>query len=69
MDEHLEIHATVTDRWGGTETVYAGSVPAWAWPDHSAEWKRVRRTLILADRTSDPRGWRVTFHATPEVTP
>jgi hypothetical protein len=47
MDEHLEIHATVTDRWGGTETVYAGSVPAWAWPDHSAEWKRVRRTLIL----------------------
>jgi hypothetical protein len=69
MDEHFEVHATVTDRWGGTETVYAGSVPAWSWP-HSTEWKRVRRTLILSDRTSDPRGWRVTFNATPEqVTP
>lgn len=63
MSAHVEVHATVTDRWQGVETVYAGSMPAWAWsdPGHVREWKRTRRAMILADRTADPRGWRVTF--------
>lgn len=69
MDTYVEVHATVTDRWEGSETVYAGSMPDWAWDDtgHRREWTRARRALILADRTSDPRGWRVTFTAAAEL--
>lgn len=66
-EPHVEVAATITDRWGGVETVYAGSMPEWAWADttHWRVWTRDRRRLILADRTADPRGWRVTFVATP----
>lgn len=65
MDEHVEVNATVTDRWGGIEVVYAGSVPEWAWSDsaHVAAWKKAKRAVILEDRTHDPRGWRVVFAA------
>ena len=63
IEEHVEVYAMVTDRWGGQERVYAGSIAEWASSDaeHMAIWKRARRALILADRTSDPRGWRVAF--------
>lgn len=61
--EYVEVTATVTDRWGAVESVYAGSMPRWAWDDreHVRVWKASRRRLILEDRTADPRGWRVTF--------
>lgn len=62
-DEHVEIIATVTDRWSEKTTTYAGSMPRWAWEDRDARraWTKAKRTVILEDRTSDPRGWRVTF--------
>lgn len=66
-EDHVAVYATITDRWGGTETVYAGSQPAWAWNlDRCPEWRKVIRQILLDDRTSDARGWRVTF-TTPEV--
>jgi hypothetical protein len=64
---HYVITATITDRWGGVESIYAGSQPAWAWDiDRCAAWRKVMRASLLADRTSDPRGWRVDFTAEPE---
>ena len=61
---YVEVTALVTDRWGGTESVYAGSQPAWAWAeDRCPEWRKTMRRILLEDRTSDPRGWRVTFTA------
>lgn len=38
------------------------STPAWEL-DRCADWRKMMRKLILADRASDPRGWRVTFDA------
>lgn len=62
MTEHVEIEAVITDRWGNVERVYAGSQPVWAWEiDRCEAWRKVIRRELLADRTSDPRGWRVTF--------
>jgi hypothetical protein len=67
MTDHVTVTATITDRWDHTEDVYAGSQPAWAWElDRCAAWRKMMRALLLADRTSDPRGWRVTFTATPD---
>lgn len=63
MDEHVEIDAVITDRHGNRETVYAGSMAKWAWEaDRAPEWRKMKRALLLGNRTSDPRGWRVTFH-------
>ena len=62
MTEYVTVNATITDRWGGSEVVFAGYQPRWAWDiDRCAEWRKVQRKLLLADRTSDPRGWRVAF--------
>ena len=62
MVEHVEVYATITDRHGGTERVYAGSQPVWAWEiDRCAEWRKMMRRLLLDNRTSDARGWRVRF--------
>jgi hypothetical protein len=64
MDDYVEVYATITDRWDGVERVYAAAQPSWAWDaDRCAEWRKVMRKLLLEDRTSDPRGWRVTFDA------
>jgi hypothetical protein len=67
-DTTVYVNAQITNRQGETETVYAGCLPAWAWDDAEAckPWRKVRRTALLADRTSDPRGWRVTFSADEE---
>jgi len=63
-EEYVEVTATVTDRWSGVETVYAGTQPLWAWKiDRCAAWRKMMRRSILEDRTADPRGWRVTFDA------
>lgn len=67
------IHATITDPWGGVETVYVGSMPDWAAADaaHLSTWKGDRRRLLLAERTSgvSPKGWRFawTVADTPEM--
>lgn len=62
MTEHVEVEAVITDRVGTVETVYAGSQPKWAWDiDRCAAWRKMMRAVLLADRTSDPRGWRVVF--------
>lgn len=63
--KYVTVTAHVTDRWDGAQDAYLGSVAAWAWDDagHRAIWKRDRRKMVLAERTSDPRGWRVTFTA------
>lgn len=67
VNPHVEVYATITDRQGATETVYAGSMPTWAWDaDRAPEWRKMKRDLLLADRTSDPRGWRVRFAARDE---
>ena len=64
-EEHVEVHAVIVDRHGNRETVYAGSQPAWAWEiDRCAAWRKVIRAHLLADRTADPRGWRVMFTTT-----
>lgn len=62
---HVYVTATVRDRDGAPTDVYAGSMPDWAWSDpaHARVWKSARRREILADRTTDPRGWRVTFRS------
>lgn len=60
--EYVEVEATILDKWGGVETVYAGSQPAWAWElDRCEAWRKMMRRTLLADRTSTPQGWRVTF--------
>lgn len=65
MDEHVEVTATITDRHGNAEQVYAGSQPLWAWRvDRCEAWRKMKRRLLLENRTSDPRGWKVTFAAT-----
>lgn len=68
MEPHSSVDATVTDRHGNSETVYAGSLPTWAAKDPEAfgPWKKARRTMLLEDRTSDPSGWRVKFTVTDE---
>lgn len=64
-DDYVTVTATITDRWDNTDTVFAGSQPVWAWKlDRCPEWRTMMRALLLADRTSDPRGWRVTFDGT-----
>lgn len=77
-EPHTFLNATIADPWGGTETVYAGSLPTWAAkePEAFGPWKQARRKAFLADRTSEPRGWRVTFAITeqdegdePDTTP
>lgn len=68
MDEYVEIRATVTDKWGNVESVYAGVQPVWAWEiDRCEAWRKMMRKLLLSDRTSEPAGWRVVFDATPEA--
>ena len=65
--EYVEVTATITDKWGQTETVWVGSQPAWLWDlDRCADWRKMRRAMLLADRTFEPAGWRVTFDATRE---
>lgn len=72
---HVYVYATVYDRYGNPPiTEYVGAVEAWAWADthHRQVWSRSRRKMILADRTSDPKGWRVTFaglHTHPDDDP
>lgn len=67
--EHVEVYATITDRWGRAETVYAGSQPLWAWRiDRCTAWRRMMRAHLLAERTTEPRGWRVVF-TTPGLSP
>jgi len=66
-DPYVEVHVTVCDRWGNVTTAYVGSTPVWAWEAGGkalAQWKAVRRCMVLEDRTSDPKGWRVVFKAT-----
>jgi hypothetical protein len=64
-EPHVEVTATVRDRHGEETTEYVGSMPTWAWEDKPSRraWTKVRRTMVLDNRTSDPRGWRVTFSA------
>lgn len=58
----VEIEAVIKNRQGEIERVYAGSQPAWAWDaDGMPAWRKMMRKNVLEDRTSDPRGWRVTF--------
>jgi hypothetical protein len=65
--EYVTITATVTDRWGAVETVYAGQQSLWSWEqDRCADWRKMYRKLLLGDRTLDPRGWRVVFTAEAE---
>jgi hypothetical protein len=67
METHVSVTATITDRWDAVEVVPVGSQPEWAWQiDRCEAWRKMMRALLLADRTSDPRGWRVTFDATLE---
>ena len=62
MTEHVQIEAVIRDRWGAKEVVYAGSIPEWAWDsDPCTEWRKAKRKMLLEARTTDPRGWRVTF--------
>lgn len=62
MNDYVTVTATITDRHGATNDVYAGSQPVWAWDlDRCAAWRTMMRGVLLADRTTDPRGWRVTF--------
>lgn len=64
---HYSITATITDRQGEIEAVYAGAQPVWAWDiDRCAAWRTMMRAQLLADRTSDPRGWKVTFDVDPD---
>jgi hypothetical protein len=63
-EPHLTVTAHITDRHGAVEDVYCGSQPEWAWPN--VPWKRMMRRELLANRTSDPQGWRVTFTTTGE---
>lgn len=68
MEPHVEITATITSRWGETSEVYAGSQPTWAWElDRCSAWRTATRKRLLADYTSDPRGWRVTFNVTAHI--
>ena len=68
MDEYVEIRATLTDKWGNVEVVRAGAQPDWAWElDRCEAWRKMMRKLLLADRTTEPAGWRVVFDAVPEV--
>jgi hypothetical protein len=64
-EPHVEIIAHITNRQGEVETVYVGSQPVWAWetPGALTPWRKMMRALLLGERTSDPRGWRVTYEA------
>lgn len=40
-EPHVTVTATVTDRWGDVESVYAGTQPSWAWSiDRCAAWRQ-----------------------------
>lgn len=66
-EPHVSITAIVTNRHGEQERVWVGTQPTWAWEiDRCAEWRKMMRALLLAERTSDPRGWRVAFTDEPD---
>lgn len=63
-EPHVSVEAIITDRHGEQERVWVGTQPAWAWEiDRCAAWRKMMRDLLLSERTSDARGWRVAFHA------
>lgn len=67
-NEHVEINAVITDRDGNRTTVYAGSLPRWAWEaDRAPEWRKAKRAVVLADITSDARGYRVDFAPAQDI--
>jgi hypothetical protein len=68
MNDYVEVYATITDKWGGVESVWVGTQPKWAWQvDRCEDWRKMMRKLLLSERTSTPTGWRVVFDAVSEV--